>query len=308
MSKIEKSYEYKSIQGPVHKEGMKKRFINHESCDCGDGYGPRYWYHGWEKSNQWYRKIERFIEKHIGNSFNETYSKFLKTFLSPDKFICRNTARDIFLSYFSKNFKWSGKYEGDYYLDEDGNIQKYNSNKVNRKVNKTPISFIWNKNDYPITNELLSILKMVFGDNEAIITERVYNKNEMEVIYRKIKQDTHVVFGFGDESTQKLCGKMMNSGLSFFVPVEYAYIESSSFSDNMKKYYMYKHEMNQIKKYRNWKRSYDGELYLRTYKLKQKEQELLDNDITIERLGFDKLTSFRGLEYHGQKRKRKSSV
>lgn len=75
---------------------------------------------------------------------------------------------------------------------------------------------------------------------------------------------------------------------------------------------MYKQEMNQIKKYRNWKRnwkrSYDGELYLRTYKLKQKEQELLDNDITIERLGFDKLTSFRGLEYHGQKRKRKSSI
>ena len=308
MSKIEKSYEYKSIQGPIHKEGMKKRFINQESCECDDEYGPRYWHHGWEESIQRYRKIERFIEKHIGNSFNETYSKFLKTFLFPDKFIFRDTARDIFLSYFSKNFKWSGGYEGDYYLDEGGNIQKYNSNKVNRKVNKTPISFIWNKNDYPITNELLSILKMVFGDNEAIITERVYNKNEAETIYRKIKQNDRVAFGFGDESTRKLCGKMMNSGLSFFVPVEYAYIEPSSFSDNMKEHYMYKHKMNQVKKYHKWKRSYDGELYLRTYKLKQKEQELLDNDITIERLGFDKLTSFRGLEYHGQKRKRKSSV
>lgn len=308
MSKIEKSYEYKSIQGPIRKEGMKKRFINRESCDSYDGYGPRHWYHGWEKSSQQSRNIERFIERHIGEPFDKVYSKFLNTFPSPDKYVADRTPRSIFLDNFSRNFKWTGAYEGEYYLDDEGNIRKRSSTKVRPKVNKTPVSFIWNKNDYPITRELLSILRLVFGDNEAIITERVYNKTEMEDIYRKIKQDTHVVFGFGDESTQHLCAKMIKSGLPFFVPVTFTYIEQSTFVEHMKKYYIYKREMNQLKKYHKWKRSYDGELYLRTYKAKQKEQESAENDITIERLGFDKLTSFRGLEYHGQKRKKKNSL
>lgn len=308
MSKIEKSYEYKSIQDPIRKEGMKKRFINHESRNKYDGYDPRYWYHGWEKSGQLSRNIKRFIERHIGEPFDKVYSNFLNTFPSPDKYVASCTPRSIFLNNFSRNFKWSGAYEGEYYLDDEGNIQKRSSTKVRSKVNKTPTSFIWNKNDYPITRELLSILRLVFGDNESIITERVYNKFEIEDICRKIRQDAHVAFGFGDESTQKLCNKMTNSGLPFFAPVTFTYIEPSTFAENRKKYYIYKQEMNQLSKYREWKRSYDGELYLRTYKAKQKEQESAENDVTIERLGFDKLTSFRGLEYHGQKRKKKNSL
>lgn len=311
MSKIEKSYEYKSIQCPVRKEGMKKRFINCESYDNYDGYGPHYWYHGWEKSGQMSKNIERFIEKHIGEPFSEVYSKFLKIYKSPDKYICRNTKRNMFLNCFSKNFKRIGSYEGEYYLDDDGKIQKHGSTKVNHKINKTPILFKWNKSAYPITAELISILKVAFGDNESIITERVYNETEKENLCRKIKSNEYVRYGFGNDYTKTICKRISesyNTNNPLFIPIKYEDIEPTSFKDSMKKYYTYKQELKQLNKYRKLKRSYDGELYLRTYKQKRKEQENEENDITIERLGFDKLTSFRGLEYHGQKRKKQNSL
>lgn len=36
-----------------------------------------------------------------------------------------------------------------------------------------------------------------------------------------------------------------------------------------------------------------------------KRKRKIRNSLTIERLGFDEETSFRGIEYHGQKRKLK---
>lgn len=72
---------------------------------------------------------------------------------------------------------------------------------------------------------------------------------------------------------------------------------------------LYAAEYKRIKKKnrKEWKKEQQlkNEEYLRTYNRLQKEKEKLENSLTIERLGFDEETSFRGIEYHGQKRKLK---
>lgn len=313
MSKIEKSYEYKSIQGPKMRESMKMSAKRHY-----DEYYPRYWDHGCEIVRNMRIVARKMIEKGVGKPYAEIYSKFIERY-PESKYYINCNPKDIFKENFSSSVLWNNVYEGDFYLDENYIIRKRESEPI-KVNNKRGVKFKWNIKKYPYTHELMIILKVIFGDNAISIIDREYNIEEIYKFINKIRNNTYIVYGFGNSEVKKLATLILDNlniihnqynkyfENQIFLPIEFQEIENQSYRDKRKLYYIQKHNIKTRNIYWKWKRSYDGELYLRTYKLKQKLKFEEENDITIERLGFDKLISFRGIEYHGQKRKRKSSI
>lgn len=313
MSKIEKSYEYKSIQSPKLKESMKMGAKRHY-----DEYYPRYWDHGCEIVHNIRIVARKMIENGVGRPYAEIYSKFIKKYPS-SKYYISCDPKDIFKENFSSRVLWNNVYEGDFYLDEHYIIRKRECEQI-KVYNERGIKFKWNTKKYPYSSELMTILKVIFGDNAVSIIDREYNIEEVYNIISKIRNNTYIVYGFGNDDVKKLAS-IITDNLNIihdrhnkyfenqiFLPTVFQEIENQSYRDKRKIYYTQKHNIKAANLYYKWKMSYDGELYLRTYRLKQKLKAEEENNITIERLGFDKLTSFRGIEYHGQKRKRKSSL
>lgn len=314
MSKIEKSYEYKNIQVPKLKESMKMGAKHHYGYD---EYYPRYWDHGRKIVHNIKIVARKMIEKGVGKPYAEIYSKFIKRY-PESKYYISCDPKDIFKENFSSRVLWNNVYEGDFYLDENYIIRKREYEPI-KVCNEIGVKFKWNIKKYPYSSELMTILKVVFGDNAISVIDREYNIEEVYKLINKIRSNTYIVYGFRSDEVNRLATIIIQDNLNIihnkynkyykdqiFLPVEFREIENPSYQDKRKSYHIRKHSDKVRKIYWKWKNSYDSELYLRTYKLKQKLKSEEENDITIERLGFDKLTSFRGIEYHGQKRKRKN--
>lgn len=320
MSKIEKSYEYKNIYTPKRRESMKLRFRTNESCCFDDNYGysPKYWYHGWEKSGQVSRVAMKIIESCIGKSFEVAYSKFIKKF--PKLYHGNRNTKEIFFEYFSENINWRNEYDGDFYLDDEYIIRKRTPKDKPKTTGLQAVKLKWNTKVYPLTQELYTILKLIFKEDTASIIEKEYSISDVDRILRKIRDNSYIIYTQGTPEVKATMSVIKeyayvihneynhNFNKQLFIPTSFEKIIYPTHIERIKEHYDLKHTKRYSSKYWKWKRSYDAEVYLRTYKQKLREKDLLDDSITIERLGFDKLTSFRGLEYHGQKRKRKSSL
>lgn len=313
MSKIEKSHEYKSIQVPKLKESMRRSAKRHYDYD---EYYPRYWDHGCEIIHNIRIVARKMIEKGVGKPYAEIYSKFIKRY-PENKYYISCDPKDIFKENFSSRVLWNNVYEGDFYLDENYIIRKREREPI-KVNNKKGIKFKWNKKAYPITHSMWVALIIIFKSDIVSILEREYSRQEIIDIYKKIKDNSYLVYKIGSSDVNNTISSIETNSYiidnendkryekQLFIPTEFEEIENPSYQDKRKSYHIRKHNIKVRKLYWKWKNSYDSELYLRTYKLKQKLKSEEENDINIERLGFDKLTSFRGIEYHGQKRKRKN--
>lgn len=273
-----------NVQVPKYRESMRRSHI----------YDFKHWWHGREVYSSLNHVINTILNKSIGKSFNKVYSNFLKRYGNIKAY--NLTAREVFLKKFSQDRDWHGNFRGNFYIDENYNIQKYVKEKPKKLI---PIRYKWDSEKYPITNEVYNTFKLFFGQKAYDV---LYLIHDIEIA-------RNIVLAFENEyykNPKTKCSEWLHSNIhKCFIPFEYKEHEEMSYKE--RKTYTLQYKKEKIRNRKKWKKvqQLKNEEYLRTYNRLQKEKEKLENSLTIERLGFDEETSFKGIEYHGQKRKRK---
>ena len=138
----------------------------------GDLYNLKRFDHCWDLSDNNYSpwvKAQRIINKYLGKSFDEAFSKYCKQ--------VRIYEQKEFLDYFNI-YKWQGRY----FIDINGNIQKIVEEKRKRKIVFIPFGY----NYYQYSNEL----KLYFDskndktykklNKEKIRLQKIYWKNHLK--------------------------------------------------------------------------------------------------------------------------------
>lgn len=274
-----------NVQVPKYRESMRRSHT----------YDFKYWWHGCDEYDSLKGIVRTILNKSIGKPFGKVYSDFLKRYGNIKAY--NLTAREIFLEKFNQDRDWYGNFRGGFYVDENYNIQKY---KVKEKPKRlTPVKYKWNIEKYPITDEIYNTFKIFFGNSAYDV---LYLTHEAEITRNIIIAFENAYY----KNTKTKCSEWLHSNISkCFIPCEYKELERMSYKD--RKIYTAEYKRIKKKNRKKWKKEQQlkNEEYLRTYNRLQKEKEKLENSLTIERLGFDEETSFRGIEYHGQKRKLK---
>lgn len=274
-----------NVQVPKYRESMRRSHT----------YNFKHWWHGHDIYHSLNSIIYSTLNKSVGKSFNKVYSDFLKEYGNIKAY--NLTAREMFLKKFSQDRDWRGNFREDFYIDKDYNIQKHISPGKLKKL--IPVKYKWNIEKYPITNEIYSVFKTFFGNSAYDI---LYLTHEAEIMRNIIIVFKNAYY----KNTKTKCSEWLYSNIyKCFIPYEYEDPKKVSYKEKRIRIIECKRIRNKNRK--EWKKEQElkNEEYLRTYNRLQKEKEKLENSITIERLGFDKKTSFRGIEYHGQKRKLK---
>lgn len=273
-----------NVQVPKYRESMRRSH----------NYNFKHWWHGIEVYSSLNHVINAILNKSIGKPFSKIYSDFLKRYRNIEAY--NQTAREIFLEKFSQDRDWNGNFRGSFYIDENYNIQKY----INVKPKKLiPVKYRWNIEKYPITNEIYSTFKVFFGNSAYDV---LYLVHDVDII-------RNTILAFEDayyKNTKTKCSEWLHNNIrNCFIPCDYEEPERISYKE--RKILTAEYKRTKRKNRKKWKKEQQlkNEEYLRTYNRLQKEKEKLENSLTIERLGFDEETSFRGIEYHGQKRKLK---
>lgn len=272
------------------------------------------WSHGYIKTRIAYNKAEKILNRYVGKPFKEALAKFMKS-AKYDK--GWKPIKEVFLDLLDTSPDSCRSNE--YYIDSDYNIQKYQASiKPTSKIEILKVK--WNIHKFPLSSELLALLKPVFGNNIYTIVETEYTVDQAREIISKISKQLYAfnsnLKGLESLLQNSLCiryypdvNKMISSQL--FIPTEYREVKNFTKTSRKERIRAFQ---EQLKKRRNYEKQLELERslefieYLKTYRKRIHENEKSENSITIERLGFDEETSFRGEFYHGQKRKKRKNL
>lgn len=251
----------------------------------------RYWYHGHDNNHKLRTILKALLNNNIGKPFKDVYNKFIKYEKYNKTY---KSVREIIRDYFDDEVHHR---DGDFYIDEDYNIQKYEITPDKPKLK--PVLYKWNNEKFPIADELYYTLNLYLKGHTDTILYSTYDYNYISTV-RDLFNERYWMFPRSEYSRY-----LINNISNWFVACEFEEVKKQSYLERRKFYSELRQKQNL-----NWKRKKKeqqlrNEEYLRTYNRLQKEKERAENSITIERLGFDEETSFRGEEYHGQKRKKR---
>ena len=287
----------------------------------------------WKSMN---KKISRFIKNHIGKNFNKTYSEFKKKF--PETFGDINLSiefKDRFREY---QDRWYNCRNGSFYIDKNGQIR--DGYQVNHKDKKTKINIRNKETLYSFNDNVFNDLRVLnlvrfylpgnydqYLNSGIKFSEKIYNK----------------IFFFLDKTPHLSVELVKLHPLDWWIKNKYCYwfdsrycyylsnpVTLKSLSSNAMKKFLFKEHVtedcdivkigspefrrdfeNKRKKIasqdriRDKEKEHSLEILLHTIVSERRKKELDEenNLVTRDRLGFND-ESFKGEEYHGQKRKK----
>lgn len=178
----------------IRRSPMRRRYNK-------EGQNPSVeWYsdlgHGHCKWHTMNTMIEGFINKNIGNRFNDVFHKFMNKPRIHIGFHCYGyyTPRSMFLDFFERDR--NRRYEGDYYIDNDGLIQQIplKPRRPRDIIIRKGLNLYERQYTYTIREDaILSISKpfiALFGKDlyDRILSKRIFDDIDFTRLYRKMSE------------------------------------------------------------------------------------------------------------------------
>ena len=270
------------------------------------------YYHGRDDSHFLYNYIEKLLAKNIGKNVDDVFSIYCKKF--PQPYIGWNSIKDAFWSYFLNDHTYWFRRDDCYYLD--GKIIRKNQSKakeyfvITDKVYETRYRLHWESWRFP------EFLKLYYGKHN-VPTNKAFTideaKEEAEKLFWFIKRynEQHPF----DKIKDYHCNSVNDIFRIYFEKFQHLASYKKIYPGTSKwyEYYNYQKQANR-KKLKQIKLNEEAKIigyeydlwYNKRLRNRKRKEDLLEDIITRDRLGFDK-DSFMGEFYHGCKRKKKSS-
>lgn len=233
------------------------------------------------------KAVDGLVKASIGKPFSEVYSKVCKQY--GDEICQRYSIKEHFKNKFSpKRRFWNTAPE--YTIDEEGLIQK--SKEEPRRVKRKPRIFINPETEHYVVErdeiqncqDLLSKIYYQFG---AAIYWKILESEEIsKELYLKLGRK------LGFDEIRRLIGRYVTKCYWEKGTPGYKQVRAEQEDATRKK-----------EREERAKREFYRENLLHCLAQEQKRKEVIQNEVTRDRLGFDD-GSFKGDFYHGQKRKK----
>ncbi len=271
----------------------------------------------YDRHSDFYDKLYKFLDGHIGKNFDETFSKFCQRF---PKVMGRYNTRAEFLDQF-RNPNTENVSSYDYYVDDNGNIQvgeQYHKPKKQIKVYHDDVpakvvikpnlillskssaikQYIYHSLGKGAYDEIMSGKEIEFNRFEGFINSTC-NYNFKNKITELAKTHLHLKPRFSYCRDDSIFNQLFT---------KYEYREFDVLYEGTPEYIKYKAEEKdrKNKEEREKKKLKEETLSTLLWSIedKRKAAEIAKNIIDRDRLGFND-ESFKGEFYHGQKRKKK---
>ena len=272
----------------------------------------------YDRHSDFYDKLYKFLDGHIGKNFDETFSKFCQRF---PKVMGRYNTRAEFLDHF-RNPNTEKVYSSDYYVDNNGNIQAgepYHRPRKQIKVyhNDVPTKIVVKPN-LLLIDKCDSIKQYIYHSLGKSAYDEIISGKEIELNhFERFINNTHN-YDFKNKIVELAKTHLHIAPLYSYYGDDtifnqlfpkYEYRKFDILYEGTPEYARYKAEEKDRKNKRRRESNRLEEETLSTLlwsiEDKRKAVEIAKDIIDRDRLGFDD-ESFKGEFYHGQKRKKKS--
>lgn len=275
---------------PQHASLTKDTFCySNKAGDFWD-YKERKWFH----TRKIYSYINRFWEKHVGENYNGCYQILLHNL--KEKFGYGEDSHYLVHIGLNKILNKPRYWWDEFVIDENGNIfwnkRTWKKSRLTYKFDNRVIrGYIFDKSDF--TQEEIDVVIKRVGKDKL---NRIFNEMITPEEYKKLKELlSDWWFVHGRVEIERKARPVVDG--------EIVEIERGT-----SKHKQYRHESIDAckKEARRKKREKlkKEETLLHSIEEDRKRKERYENSIKILKHGFDDETSFRGEEYHGNKRKR----
>ena len=281
------------------------------------------WKYGFGNDQPSYKLIKRFLYSHVGQPWVEVEQE-----LHTHTELLRNRGVNIDIDYYVATHENARRWAR-FYVDDKGILQHsrpYTKNHdiripVNptRRYRLTDAIRRANHSSGPAYKKHLALFETLSARDYATlmegtaITEKAYEKmqerysNKYTSIVERYRQE--YVGPYGEDGYWDRHAKWGSCMFTSLFVMEEVCDEVHVIkyrSKEYKRYYAEKIKSARHRRYGDQERMEREMEVLRTREADRKVKEAQENHISIIRHGFDEQESFRGLEYHGQKRKRKA--